>query len=189
MALSHGGRSLLTDLIGWSVALMIGACASIYAPEIKTAGYLFLGMQPPSIATATTRSRDADNASRSGNRRAELNVGANGHFFTEAEMNGRRIDVMVDTGASIVALTYEDAVAIGVAPAAKEFTHQVSTANGVAKVAPVVLDRVMIGDIMVRRVEAAVIERGKLRTTLLGNSFLGRLSRYEVRSGRLIMEE
>lgn len=189
MALSHGGRSLLADLAGWSVALMVGACAIVYAPEIKLAGYQLLGLQPPSIATATSPGRETGKSERFGNRRAELAVGANGHFFTEAEMNGRRIDVMVDTGASIVALTYEDAAAIGVAPAAKEFTHQVSTANGIAKVAPVVLDRVQIGDIMVRRVEAAVIERGKLRTTLLGNSFLGRLSRYEVRAGRLVMEE
>jgi aspartyl protease family protein len=187
MALSHGGRSLLADLAGWSVALMVGTCAIVYAPEIKTAGYMFFGLQPPSIATATTRG--SETTERFGNRKAELSVGSNGHFFTEAEVNGRRIDVMVDTGASIVALTYEDALAIGVAPSSKDFTHQVSTANGVAKVAPVVLDRVQIGDIMVRRVEAAVIERGKLRTTLLGNSFLGRLSRYEVRSGRLIMEE
>ena len=96
---------------------------------------------------------------------------------------------MVDTGASIVALTYEDALAIGVAPTPKDFTHQVSTANGVARVAPVVLDRIQIGDIMVRRVQAAVIERGKLQTTLLGNSFLSRLSRYEMRSGRLLLEE
>ena len=187
MALSHGGRSLVVDLAGWSVALMVGACAIIYAPEIKTAGYQLFGMRPPSIATATTR--DGDKTERFSNRTTELSVGANGHFFTDAEVNGRRIEVLVDTGASIVALTYEDAQAIGVAPAAKEFTHTVSTANGVAKVAPVVLDRVQIGDIMVRRVEAAVIERGKLRTTLLGNSFLGRLSRYEVRSGRLMMEE
>lgn len=187
MALSHGGRSLLADLAGWSVALMIGACAIVYAPEIKTAGYHLFGLQPPSIATAT--SRGTDKSERFGNRTTELSVGSNGHFFTDAEVNGRRIEVMVDTGASIVALTYDDAVAIGVAPSAKEFTHQVSTANGMAKVAPVVLDRLQIGDIMVRRVEAAVIERGKLRTTLLGNSFLGRLSRYEVRSGKLIMEE
>jgi aspartyl protease family protein len=188
MALSHGGRSLLADLAGWSVALMVGACAIVYAPEIKTAGYHFFGLKPPSIATATSPG-GSDKTERFGNRTTELSVGSNGHFFTDAEVNGRRIEVMVDTGASIVALTYDDAVAIGVAPSSKDFTHQVSTANGMAKVAPVVLDRLQIGDIMVRRVEAAVIERGKLRTTLLGNSFLSRLSRYEVRSGKLIMEE
>jgi aspartyl protease family protein len=51
------------------------------------------------------------------------------------------------------------------------------------------LDRVQIGDILVRNVQAAVIEPGKLQVTLLGNSFLSRLGRYEMRAGRLYMEE
>ncbi len=188
MALSNGGRSILGDLAGWAMAIILGIAAIVYAPEIKIAGYALFGLQPPArtIATATTPERKSDTGSRN---TAELRVGDNGHFFTPAEINGRRIDVMVDTGASIVALTYDDAVAIGVGPASSEFTHQVSTANGVARVAPVTLDRVMIGDILVRNVQAAVIERGKLKTTLLGNSFLSRLHRYEMRNGRMLLEE
>ncbi len=189
MALSYGGRSILGELAGWAMAIVLGIAAIVYAPEIKMAGYAMLGLQPPvrTIAAATTPVRSKLEAG--GRNTAELNVGVNGHFFTAAEINGRRIDVMVDTGASIVALTYDDAVAIGVGPAQSEFTHQVSTANGVARVAPVTLDRVMIGDIMVRNVRAAVIERGKLQTTLLGNSFLSRLNRYEMRNGRMLLEE
>jgi aspartyl protease family protein len=188
MALSNGGRSILGELAGWAMAIVFGIAAIIYAPEIKMAGYAMFGLQPPqrTIAIATTPERRNDSGGRN---TAELGVGDNGHFFTPAEINGRRIDVMIDTGASIVALTYDDAVAIGVGPAQSEFTHQVSTANGTARVAPVTLDRVMIGDIMVRNVKAAVIERGKLKTTLLGNSFLSRLNRYEMRNGRLLLEE
>ncbi len=188
MALSYGGRSILGELAGWAMAIVFGIAGIVYAPEIKTAGYALLGVQPPvrSIASATTPERRPE---PSGRNSTELNVGTNGHFFTPAEVNGRRIDVMIDTGASIVALTYDDAVAIGVGPSQSEFTHQVSTANGMARVAPVTLDRVMIGNIMVRNVQAAVIERGKLKTTLLGNSFLGRLNRYEMRNGRMLLEE
>ena len=58
----------------------------------------------------------------------------------------------------------------------------VRTANGVARVAPVTLDRVSIGDITVRNVPASVSERGVLGTTLLGMSFLGRLSRVDMRA-------
>ena len=58
-----------------------------------------------------------------------------------------------------------------------------------ARVAPVTLDRVSIGDITVRNVPAAVTERGRMRTSLLGMSFLRKLSRFDMRSGRLVMQE
>ena len=70
-----------------------------------------------------------------------------------------------------------------------DFTHRVSTANGQAKVAPVMVSSISIGDITVRNVRAAVSEPGKLNKTLLGMTFLGRLSRAEMRRGRLILEE
>ena len=60
---------------------------------------------------------------------------------------------------------------------------------GVARVAPVVLDRVSIGDITVRNVPAAVSEPGRLATSLLGMSFLGRLQRVEMRAGTLVLQE
>lgn len=104
-------------------------------------------------------------------------------------MNGRTIRVLVDTGASIVALTYEDARSIGLLVRDSDFTHRVSTANGIARVAPVVIDRIAIGDILVRDVQGAVMEPGKLGTTLLGMSFLGRLQRVDMRAGTLVLQE
>ena len=83
---------------------------------------------------------------------------------------------MVDTGASLVALTYEDASRAGIYVRDRDFTQLVRTANGIARVAPVTLDRVSIGDITVRNVPASVSERGMLGTTLLGMSFLKRLT-------------
>ncbi|NJR41508.1 MAG: TIGR02281 family clan AA aspartic protease, partial [Akkermansiaceae bacterium] len=71
----------------------------------------------------------------------------------------------------------------------QDFTHGVSTANGRAKVAPVTLGRVAIGEITVRDVRAVVSEPGRLQTSLLGMSFLGRLSRFEMRSGTLHLAE
>ncbi|MCB1510138.1 MAG: TIGR02281 family clan AA aspartic protease [Hyphomicrobiaceae bacterium] len=118
----------------------------------------------------------------------ELAAGPNGHFFAEAEINGRRIPVMVDTGASLVALSHEDAQRAGVYVTAGDFKYTVSTANGPARIAVVNLDRVSIGSITVYNVRAAVGERGALRTTLLGMSFLGKLRRAEMRQGRLILE-
>jgi aspartyl protease family protein len=125
----------------------------------------------------------------SGGRTVELKAGAHGHFYSRIRVNGRDVDAMVDTGASIVALTFEDAASAGIHVRDPEFTHRVSTANGVARVAIVTLDSVAIDDITVRNVRAAVAERGKLSKTLLGMSFLGQLSRTEMSRGVLVLEE
>src|SRR6185437_1998517 len=99
------------------------------------------------------------------------------------------VDVMVDTGASLVALTYEDAENLGIFVKPSDFTYTAKTANGIARVAPVTISRVSIGDITVRNVHGVVSERGKSDRTLLGMSFLGRLSRVEMRGGTLVLQE
>lgn len=132
-------------------------------------------------------STDADEASPSGV--VNLPVGRYGHFEAQAEINGRDIDVMVDTGATLVALTYDDAERAGIYVRASDFTHRAQTANGIARVAPVTISRIRIGDITVRNVPAVVSERGASERTLLGMSFLGRLSRVEMRGSTLVLEE
>jgi aspartyl protease family protein len=121
--------------------------------------------------------------------RAEIRATAYGHFVASAEVNGRRMDVLVDSGASMVALSHEDARQAGIDVSERDYTQGVRTANGVARVAPVVIDRISIGDVLVRNVTATVSEPGKLTTSLLGMSFLGRLQRVDMRSGVLILEQ
>ena len=118
-----------------------------------------------------------------------LPAGDYGHFHTEADINGRHIAVMVDTGASLVALTYEDARRAGISVGPSDFTHTAQTANGIARVAPVTIPRISIGDITLRNVAGVVSERGASERTLLGMSFLGRLSRVEMRAGSLVLQE
>lgn len=130
----------------------------------------------------------SDAASNSGST-VRLRADRLGHFVTSAEVNGSAIDVLVDTGASIVALTYEDAERAGIYVQPQDFTQRVNTANGQAKIAPVTVDQISIGGITVRNVKAAVSERGKLNQTLLGMTFLGRLARAEMRRGELLLEE
>jgi len=119
----------------------------------------------------------------------ELKANDSGHFETEAEVNGSRVDVMVDTGATLVALTYDDAQRAGIYLKPSDFTYEVKTANGVAKIASVNLSSITIGDITVHDVRGAVSERGKLHKTLLGMSFLSRLSRVEMRANALVLHE
>jgi aspartyl protease family protein len=118
-----------------------------------------------------------------------LPAGYNGHFLTTAQMNGRNVAVMVDTGASLIALTYEDAERAGVFVNPSDFTGRAMTANGVARVAPVTIARVQIGNITLRDVRGAVSERGASDRSLLGMSFLGRLSRVEMRGSTLVLRE
>ena len=112
-----------------------------------------------------------------------------GHFQLNARVDGRRLSFMVDTGASVIALTADDAATLGIHPAAREFTALVSTANGTVKAAPIELDRVEIEDITVRNVAAMVLPDGALRDNLLGMSFLSRLHRWQFADGKLVLEQ
>ena len=132
---------------------------------------------------------ETDSGTPSSGGDVELTANSGGHFETAAEVNGNEIDVMVDTGATLVALTYEDAERAGLYLKSSDFTQGVRTANGTAKVAPVTLSSITIGDITVRNVKGAVAEPGKLHKTLLGMSFLGRLSRVEMRANSLVLHE
>ena len=117
-----------------------------------------------------------------------ISRGANGHFNVEAEVDGRRMDFLVDTGASVIALRESDAARLGIHPARREYTAQVSTANGIVRAAPTELNRVEVGSLTVRNVQALVLPDEVLGQNLLGMSFLSRV-RWEHRDGRLVMEQ
>lgn len=191
MALSSGNRQLFREAASWAVVALIGAAAFSHFETLKTGAEQLLGLPTASdVAARNTAVSDAPQppAPASGTV-VELKAGRNGHFNAEAEVNGRPIDVMVDTGATMIALTYEDAERAGLYLNGRDFTQSVTTANGVARVAPVMLDRVSIGDITVYNVPAAVAERGRLKTSLLGMTFLSRLSRFDMRPGVLVLQE
>ena len=174
---------------GWLIAAGCTAVSIAYFSEIKGATQSLAGLQEPRAVRVGASERDDRTGPDGMARVVELRAGAYGHFHTRAEINGRPIGVMVDTGASIVALTFEDARAAGLYVRDADFTHRVSTANGFARIAPVTIDRITIGDITVRDVAGAVMETGKLGTTLLGMSFLSRLQRVDMRSGMLVLQE
>jgi aspartyl protease family protein len=95
--------------------------------------------------------------------------------------------MIVDTGANVVSLSQEDAIRLGIRPAASEFKLKISTANGIAYAAPFMLPEIVVGDIEMRNVQAIVMPQGALQVSLLGMSFLSRLSHYEVSGGRLVL--
>ena len=112
-----------------------------------------------------------------------------GHFRVTGRVDGRRIDFMVDTGASVIALTARDAAMLGIHPAESEYVALVQTANGTVRAAPVMLDRVEIDDIVVHDVAAMVLPDNALHGNLLGLTFLSRLRKFEYSEGRLVLEQ
>ena len=108
---------------------------------------------------------------------AQVVKGADGHYWAEANIDGKAVRVLVDTGASVVALTRADALRLGVDPEPEAFTGKVQTASGVVRAAPVQLKTISVAGARVDRVEALVVEQG-LEYSLLGMSYLGRLSAF-----------
>jgi aspartyl protease family protein len=114
---------------------------------------------------------------------------ARGHFVVDARVNGRRMQFILDTGASVVALRARDAAALGVHPVARDFTVEVRTANGSTRAAPVQLNMVEISGLNLHNVAAIVSPDEQLSENLLGLSFLSRLRRYEFSNGKMVLEQ
>jgi aspartyl protease family protein len=114
-------------------------------------------------------------------------VRSGGSFSIAAQVNGARVPMVLDTGASSVVLTQEAAKAAGLPLEMLSYTVNVDTANGRARAAPVTLERLAVGGIIERSVPALIAQPGQLRTNLLGMSFLNRLESWEVRGDQLMM--
>jgi aspartyl protease family protein len=120
-------------------------------------------------------------------RTAEVARAFNGDFEVTAEINGARVGMVLDTGASSVVLTRDDAKAAGLPLEVLVYSANIDTANGRTRAAPVTLDRIAIGGLVERSVAALVAQPGQLKTSLLGMSFLNRLQSWEVRGDRLLL--
>jgi len=112
-----------------------------------------------------------------------------GHFRVEASVDGRRLDFMVDTGASVIALTERDAGRLGIRPMRSAYTAIVKTANGSVKAAPVQHNSVEIDGIRVRDVRALVLPDDALCENLPGLALLSLLRRSEYRRGKLALDQ
>jgi aspartyl protease family protein len=111
-----------------------------------------------------------------------------GDFDISAHINGVRVPMVLDTGASSVVLTQQDAKAVGLPLEVLNYTVSIDTANGRTRAAEVTLDRLAVGGLEERSVEALIVPTGQLRTSLLGMSFLNRLQSWQVSGDRLTLK-
>jgi aspartyl protease family protein len=166
-------------LVFSAAVLILGAYAARFADQ---------AMAPPPRAAAVQTTGQAPEPQRSGHSMT-LQSDRRGHFKVTARIDGRRLDFMVDTGASLVILRESAAAEVGIRPLPADFTATVSTANGKIKAARAKLDRVELGDITVFDVKALVLPDEALTQNLLGVSFLSKLRRYEYANGRMVLEQ
>nr|WP_070959738.1 TIGR02281 family clan AA aspartic protease [Hyphomonas sp. Mor2] len=138
----------------------------------------------PNVATLAVN--EAETTFR---RKATIRSRPDSHYWTRALVNQKTsVEFMVDTGASVVALTYKDAQKMGLRPDQLDYRWEIRTAGGKTLGASVMIDTIQIGQVKVKNVEAMVL-RTDLEQSLLGMSFLRELYSYEFRGERLIIQQ
>ena len=172
-------------MIGWALrrSLLWIGLSLVFVLLVGHRGALLPG--PPARPAAVRSAAMPRARAKSGEPNQPLVYLANryGHFVLDAAVNGASLQMLVDTGATLVALTPRDARAAGFSLGDLSFSGFSNTANGRTRVAPITLSEVSLDDVSVYDVPAVVIEN--LNISLLGMSFLSRLKGYEMRDGKL----
>ncbi len=174
--------------------LRLAAIAAIGALSAAASAQVLISLardHPAPVASAVdtpafASAADARRRVRRTGQDAEVPKGPDGHYWAEASVGGHQVRFLVDTGASAVALTPEDAQRLGIDPNTLTYAYTVTTASGHAPAARVQLASVAVAGAEVDNVDAYVIQSG-LEHSLLGMSYLGRLSRFEATKSSLIL--
>jgi aspartyl protease family protein len=164
----------LTAALFWVVLALVLVVGYSYRFELHDVADRVMAELAPGHATTAGRTVQVARA-------------ASGDFAVTAQINGARVAMVLDTGASSVVLTREDAKAAGLPLEVLAYSVSIDTANGRTQAAPVTLDRVGIGGLVEHSIAALVAQPGQLKTSLLGMSFLNRLQSWEVRGDRLLL--
>lgn len=164
------------SLLAWAGAFLILILAYSYRDEAKAMWTRIRGELFGSEAVVTSAGD------------VELRRMPDSHFYADADVNGGKASLVVDTGATIVALSWSDARAAGIDPTTLVFSQTVMTAGGPVKSAPVRIGRLAIGPIVRLDVAAAVLPEG-IEGSLLGLSFLDTLSSYQITGDRLTLRD
>ncbi|MDO9417847.1 TIGR02281 family clan AA aspartic protease [Pararhizobium sp.] len=161
------------------------AAAALFIPGIAST-YLDRTDNPVSENRKTTPVA-VNTAKYAGGKGTRLTADERGHFFGDFRINGRKERGLVDTGATMIAISEATARRLGISSAKLDFRYEIDTANGKSRAAYVVLDKVEIGTVVAHDVDAMVLRNGTLTTTLVGMSFLKTLSSYQVADGKLLL--
>ncbi len=182
--MSPGARHALHEALLWGAVVLAGIAAIVFFDDFTST---FRNSSDTSTLPKPAADEPAEPQSAFPSE-VRLKADALGHFVVQAYVNDEKATFMVDTGATLVVLTYEEAERLGLSPGNLDFWGRVETANGIAAVAPVMLDRVRVHGITVRDVKALVAQRGALAGNLLGMSFLRRLGSFQMKGSEMVLE-
>lgn len=143
--------------------------------------------QEQQIARSEAPAKKKDSFNPLDGRKARIAMDSRGHFVTKAKMNGRNEEVLVDTGATYVAINESLARRLGIRLKDSDFKYKVRTANGITHAAAAIIDEIQIGRVRVQNVQASVSRDDALNTVLLGMSFLKKLNKFEISGNELIL--
>ena len=172
--LSQRFSHALQSVAAWALIVLVLIVGYTYRYELRDAADRALAELIPGRAVRRGRA-------------VEIARAAGGSFSVATRVNGARVMMALDTGATAVVLTQDAARAAGLPLEVLNYSVSVETANGRARAAPVTLDRISVGNITERSIPALVAQPGQLRVSLLGMSFLNRLQSWEVRGDRLLL--
>lgn len=155
---------------------------------IATACAVFAYGDPAKITTARTSVTEMIQHRTAAHARIQqIPRGNGGEFKLDAKINGVKVPMVIDTGATSVVLTYEAAKAAGLPLELLNYDVPLETVGGNTKAARLTLDRLAVGHLVEHSIPALVVPRGQMKTNLLGMSFLDRLESWEVRADRLML--
>lgn len=165
----------------WLVIILVLVTGYLYRFDLQDFGNRLSAGLIPGRAVLTT--------SVGGEQILVIHKGMSGHYEANVAIDGTPLRMLVDTGASSVVLSYEDAMRLGINPDNLVFSIDVATANGRARAAPVTLREVAIGPIIRGTVRGMVTEQGRLDQSLLGMSFLETLGSIEITRDELRLKD
>ncbi len=151
--------------------------------------YALFSPAPRDEAPASTMAAVQPTTPQPLGRKVSVPADARGHYAASFRPNGRQVEALIDTGATLVAITSSTARRIGLSLNPADFRQSVSTANGVTRAALVTLDRLEIGRISLDNVQAVVLDDHALQTNLIGMSFLNRLEKFQAKDGELLLAQ
>jgi aspartyl protease family protein len=172
---------VLRQIAIWLVIILALVVAYLYRDDARSVGARLTAGLLPGTAVVVTGS--------DGRSEVIVHKTRGGHFQTNVTVDGKVVAMLVDTGASSVVLSYDDARAIGLDPKDLNYTVSVMTANGRAMAAPVRLDEISIGPILRRNIRAMVAEEGRLDESLLGMTFLSTLGSLQMQTDELRLRD
>lgn len=173
------GQVLITLIVA---ALVAASVSVLIVPRLES--------QPVAeLNTASLPSEADEDLPDLSRRSARLALRPDGHYWARMLVNDKAsVEFMVDTGASVVALTYRDAQKMGLNPGELDYKWTIRTAGGETLGASVRIDSMRLNQVHIRDVDAMVL-REDLDQSLLGMSFLSKLHSYEFRGERLIIRQ